>query len=441
MKTRDLQERCASISFRQLKMFTAVGRLGGIQRAAAASGMSQPAATQALSLLQDKIAVRLLERGLNGTTLTPQGRTFHARVERVCDELDKAIAKLGPVDRQAVADCLTPAQVRTLSGVIEAGSLEAAARTRGVTREGLRRSARVLETLSGPLFVRTAAGTRLTPQAQRFAKRVCALRDEVWRGVCELHARQANAETSIVVGAAQAFGNRFLTRVLTELATRHSDVHITVLREGPVELVGRLRLGEVDLVVGDVEDTGRDLIKDRLVPTPYFVFGRPGHPLSGPEPVDLDRLLAYDWVGGTPGSVREIAREALFAGMQPPHVAFAASEGAIVGHFVAGSDRLALMTEHESRCGGLALAKMPFSAIEAGLGIDVVRRADRAPSRLHVELVELLQAHLTPAVPAAVGLSADGVHRHELVAVTQLDVALGHAHPVGPDRRASAVSA
>ncbi len=403
MNTRDWQDRCATISFRQLKLFTAVGRHGGIQRAASACGMSQPAATQSLSLLQDKIAMRLLERSLNGTTLTPLGKTFHARVERVCDQLDTAISDLGPVDREAIVHCLTPAQVRTLSSTLESGSLEQAARATGMTREAFRRSARVLEKLTGPLFVRTPLGTCFTPAAQRFAKRICALRDDVLRGVREVHAQQANAETSIVVGAAQAFGNRFLARVLSELAMRHSEAHITVLREGPVELVGRLRAGEVDLVVGDVEEAGHDLVKERLVPTPYFIFGRPGHPLSRPEPITREHLVAYDWVGGTPGSVRETAREALFAGMASPHIAFSASEGAIVGHFVAGSDRLALMTEHESRCGGLALAKMPFTPIEAGLGIDVVRRADRAPSRLHVELVELLRAQLVSSAPAALG--------------------------------------
>jgi LysR family transcriptional regulator of gallate degradation len=403
MKTRDVHERCASISFRQLKLFAAVGHCGGIQRAARACGISQPAATQALSLLQDRIAVVLLERGPSGMTLTPLGRLFHARVERICDQLDKTISDLGPVDRKAVADCLTPAQVKTLSSVRETGSLEFAARARGVTREGLRRSAGVLEKLTGPLFVRTPDGTRLTERALQFAERIRAMREELVLGVRELHARQANAEKSIVVGAAQAFGNRFLARVLADLAARHSGARVTVLREGPAELVERLRAGEVDLVVGDIEETGHDLVKERLVRTPYFIFGRPGHPLSRSETATLDQLIAYDWVGGTPGSVREAAREALFAGMAPPQAGFAASEGAIVGHFVAGSDRLALMTEHESRCGGLALAKLPFSPIEAGLGIDVVRRVDRPPSQLHVELVELLRAHLVISAPEAVG--------------------------------------
>jgi len=403
MNPRDVHDRCASISFRQLRLFAAVGHHGGIQRAAHACGVSQPAATQALSQLQDKVAATLLERGLGGMTLTPLGKLFHARVDRICGQLNEAIADLGPADRKTVEHRLTPAQVRTLSGVLETGSLERAALAGGVTREGLRRSAGVLEKLTGPLFVRTPDGTRFTPQAQAFAERIRALLEDLAIGIRELHAQQANAEKSIVVGAAQAFGNRFLARVLAELATRHAGARITVLREGPVELVERLRAGEVDLVVGDIEAIGRDLIKERLVSTPYFVFGRPGHPLSGSETATLDQLIAYDWVGGTPGSARETAREALFAGMSPPQVAFAASEGAIVGHFVAGSDRLALMTEHESRCGGLALAKMPFFPVEAGLGIDVVSRADRAPTQLHLELVDLLRAHLNVEAPESIG--------------------------------------
>jgi LysR family transcriptional regulator of gallate degradation len=399
MTTRDVHERCASISFKQLKLFAAVGREGGIQRAARARGLSQPAATQALSLLQDKIEIVLLERGPSGMTLTPLGKTFHARIERICEQLDEAISGLGSVDHEAITHCLTPAQVRTLTSAFETGSLELAARATGVTREGLRRSAGALEKLTGPLFVHTPTGARLTEAAGRFAQRVRALRDDVELGVREMHAQKATVEKSIIVGAAQAFGNRFLARVLADLATRHAGVRITVLREGPAELVERLRAGEVDLVVGDIEMTSHNLLKERLVQTPYFIFGRPGHPLSRPETATLEDLITYDWVGGTPGSARETAREALFAGMPSPQVAFAASEGAIVGHFVAGSDRLALMTEHESRCGGLALAKLPFLPVDAGLGIDVVRRLDRAPSPLHIELVELLRAHLMVSAP------------------------------------------
>jgi DNA-binding transcriptional LysR family regulator len=204
-----------------------------------------------------------------------------------------------------------------------------------------------------------------------------------------------------VVGAAQAFGNRFLAKVLSELAAGHPQARITVLRESPAELVGRLRAGEVDLVVGDVEEAGADLVRSRLVVTPYFVFARPGHPLTRSSAIGVEDLAGYDWVGGTPGSAREQALARLFGDLPLPRRAFAASEGAVVGHFVAGSDRLALMTEHESRCGGLALGKLPLPALDSGLGIDVVRLSERTPSLLHEELVQLLRAHLSPAEQTA----------------------------------------
>ncbi len=387
-------EQYATISFRQLKLFAAVGRYGGVQRAAAMCGISQPAATQSLAVLQDKVGAVLLERGPTGAAPTPAGRLFHACAERIVAGVEAALADLGVADPAATIWRLSPAQTRTLAMVIEAGSLERAASATGLTRNAMRRSAQALEDYAGPLFARTRDGTRLTTDGERFADRICALRREVALGARALQSARETAAKTIVVGAAQAFGNRLLARVLAELAAEHPDARITVLREGPAELVARLRVGEVDLVVGDVDDAGTDLHSERLVATPYFVFSRPGHPLSSPGAIAVEDLARYDWVGGTRGSVREAVREALFADVPPPRIAFAASEGAMVGHFVAGSDRLALMTEHESRCGGLALGKLPFPAIESGLGIDVVRRLDHVPSRLHVYLVDLLKAHL-----------------------------------------------
>lgn len=399
MNCTKVDQRCASISFRQLKLFAMVGRCGGIQRAAQACGLSQPAATQALALMQERIGLPLLERGVTGSTLSSHGQILHPRIESILASLETAIGALGIEAPDPVLRALSATQLRTLAALRETGSLERAAQQTGLTRAGLRRSMVALERLTGPLLSRTQTGNCLTPRGDSLAGIACSLREDAALAIRELHAAQADRGNTIIVGAAQAFGNRLLARVLTELGSRHTQARITVLRESPAELVDRLRAGEVDLVVGDIEQTGPNMVKERLVATPYFIFGRPGHPLSGPDSITIAQLADYDWVGGTEGSAREAAREALFAGERAPHVAFAASEGAVVGHFVAGSDRLALMTEHESRCGGLALAKMPFVPVEAGLGIDVVRRADRVPSALHSELVDMLHKELAPAVP------------------------------------------
>jgi LysR family transcriptional regulator of gallate degradation len=381
-------------SFRQIALLDAVDRLGAIQRAAAECGMTQPGVTQALALLQRRAGVDLISRRATGSALTASGRLFLARIAPALDTVTRELGLRVAENPQAALRQITPVHVRLIRTIIETGSLDIAARAIGLTMNAARRTAHAIEAQIGPLFERTPGGVRLFPSAHACAEALVGLERDISVAVREARSAQADEANTLVVGAAQAFGNRLLAQVLSELAGHHPEARITVLRESPAELVTRLRAGEVHLVVGDVDDVGADLVKSRLVATPYFVFGRPGHPLTRLKDIAVDDLSRFAWVGGTPGSVREKVRGTLFAGHSAPHVAFAASEGAVVGHFVAGSDRLALMTEHESRCGGFALGKLPFPPIEAGLGIDVVCRADRQLSALHEELVQLLRQHL-----------------------------------------------
>lgn len=384
------------IGLRDIALLASVGRVGSIQRAATENGMSQPGATQALALLQRRANAQLLSRGLTGSALTVAGRQFLSRTEPLLGRCATAIAGLGVGAPDEALRGLTTLQLGLLALVLETGSLERAAQAAGSSRSAARRTAGAIEARLGTLFERTPEGTCLTAAAEPCVRTLVMAMHEIALAARDVRAALSEADNTLVVGAAQAFGNRFLAKLLVELADVHPEARITVLRESPAELVTRLRAGEVDLVVGDIDEVGADLIMTRLVATPYFVFARPGHPLTRLSDIGIGDLAGYDWVGGTPGSVREQMRAALFAGAPVAQVAFAASEGAVVGHFVAGSDRLALMTEHESRCGGLALGKLPFPPLESGLGIDVVRRADRAPSALHEELVLLLREHLAP---------------------------------------------
>nr|WP_281384432.1 LysR family transcriptional regulator [Novosphingobium flavum] len=383
-----------SPSIRQVALLAAVARLGSIQRAAATCNLSQPGATQALALLQRRVGVRLLTRGTTGSALTPAGELFLARTAAPLEDAAEAIARLGVTDAGKALHNLTPVHLRLLTTLLETEALDRTAQALGSTENAARRTAHAIEAHLGKLLERTPAGVRLTALAQPCARALAMLACEIKLAVREVRRATDDDANRLVVGAAQAFGNRLLARVLIELADEYQDARVTVLRESPAELVTRLRAGEVDLVVGDVGEVGGDLAKIRLVATPYFVFARPGHPLNRSTDILVEDLARFDWVGGATGSAREQVRTTLFAEAPSPRVVFAASEGAVVGHFVAGSDRLALMTEHESRCGGLALGKLAFPPIDAGLGIDVVCRADRQPSQLHQKLVQLLREHL-----------------------------------------------
>ncbi|HZB92248.1 MAG TPA: LysR family transcriptional regulator, partial [Stellaceae bacterium] len=99
-----------------LRVFEAVARLGGMNRAAGALNTVQSNVTQRIRLLEEELATPLFERHSRGVALTPAGRRLLPYAERVAQLLAEA--------RRAVRDEGTPA------GPLQIGSLETTAALR-----------------------------------------------------------------------------------------------------------------------------------------------------------------------------------------------------------------------------------------------------------------------------------------------------------------------
>lgn len=93
-----------------LRVFEAVARLGGINRAAAELNTVQSNVTNRIRLLEEKLGTRLFERLSRGVALTPAGRRLLPYAHGVRDLLDDA--------RRAVADDGVPRGLLTI-GVVE----------------------------------------------------------------------------------------------------------------------------------------------------------------------------------------------------------------------------------------------------------------------------------------------------------------------------------
>ncbi|MGA2638988.1 LysR family transcriptional regulator [Methylocella sp.] len=93
-----------------LRIFEAVARLGGINRAAADLNTVQSNVTTRLRLLEEELGVRLFDRGRRGVVLTAAGQRLLPYAYKVRDEIDNA--------RRAVADDGVP------RGPMTIGSLE-----------------------------------------------------------------------------------------------------------------------------------------------------------------------------------------------------------------------------------------------------------------------------------------------------------------------------
>lgn len=84
-------------SLRQLQYLVAIADSGRFALAASDMGVSQPTLSEQVSLLEEELGARLLERGRHGALLTPIGRILTERARVVLREMEelKSIARTG----------------------------------------------------------------------------------------------------------------------------------------------------------------------------------------------------------------------------------------------------------------------------------------------------------------------------------------------------------
>lgn len=73
---------------RRLRYFVQIVDSGSITRAAAVSGVAQPALSQQLAILENELKVKLLERSVSGVTPTSAGRILYARAQSLLRQFD-----------------------------------------------------------------------------------------------------------------------------------------------------------------------------------------------------------------------------------------------------------------------------------------------------------------------------------------------------------------
>lgn len=108
-----------NLTLRQLQAFVAVARNESFTKASRAVGISQPALTANVRLIEGTLGVRLFDRTTRSVRLTEQGRNFVAVAERVIADLGAAIAsarELGERHRGRVEVACLPSVAVQLVG-------------------------------------------------------------------------------------------------------------------------------------------------------------------------------------------------------------------------------------------------------------------------------------------------------------------------------------
>lgn len=182
--------------------------------------------------------------------------------------------------------------------------------------------AEIEQTLGLRLFDRSARGTVPTPYGQsvvRFARSVLAGFE---RTQDELASMASGAKGRTSVGAMVVAIPVLLARAVTLLKER--SAHTTVLvDEGDLAgLMPRLRVGELDFIVGRLEPAhaGADVQMERLHDEPMVLVVRPDHPLGRKRKLDWADLAPQPWVLPPPwaSSRRKLEQTFVRHRLEPP---------------------------------------------------------------------------------------------------------------------------
>lgn len=397
------EARAESLSFRQLKLFESVGRLNSVRKASEECNLSQPAVTQALAKLEHQVGFTLLERRASGSYLNDLGTIFHRRVTRMFGQIEQALVELGvpggPAGAAVIARRISKSQARSLIAIVETGSFGQAAQALRLSQASLQRAARDLEgNLRKSLYYRTAAGVMVTPAGVEFGRKIKLATQEIEWGIKEIDAALGSFNSQIAIGAMPFGGSVLLASVLDEFVAANPRADVKIVNESAPEMLKSLRAGNVDFVIGLVQETtADDLTNQALAKTPYTIVARRGHKLTRQGKVTRADLLEYEWVIGTPGAARRSCFERLFAGGPSPKASIATCSLPVIRHLLARSERLTLITSYELKHEHDVLAPIAFEQMDPVPSIGVTMRADWLPTQLHLDFIELLRKRMTAA--------------------------------------------
>jgi DNA-binding transcriptional LysR family regulator len=401
-------------SLRHLKVFETVAELKSVNQASASINLSQPAVTQAISNLEAKFGVKLLDRGHRGSYLTPFGRILLARTKRLFDLIRQALEELfggspstEKSDLASLIGKITATHIRSLVAISENLSFEQAARSIGVSQPSLNRAARDFERhLRRAIYYRGARGMSTTKQGGELARRLRLAMRELDYALEEINTEQGIITSRIAVGTLATSGSFVLARTIDEFLGNSPGARVQVIEEPYEQLLGDLRAGKIDFLFSVLRrpDWATDVKETKLFAEPYVVVMRPHHPLNGVKLVGKDELAQYEWVVPGPTTPRYLAFERLFASSKkPPQARIETTSRGLIRALLTMSDRLTLLTRHEAlleeKLGVLQIVATKVTLPRRTYG--VATRVDWQPTALQQTFLKMLILHGQRAAAAA----------------------------------------
>jgi LysR family transcriptional regulator of gallate degradation len=368
-------------NIRYLAAMAAVVERGSVSKGARAVNLTQPAVTQGIAKLERQLGVVLFDRVPGGMEPTPAARLFTPRVE-------VALRLIG-------SNRVTAAQVRAFVALARTGSYAAAASLLGLSEPSLHRAVADLGLALGMrLSERRGRGVVLTQSGAALSRRLRLALAELRQGLEELAALRGQESGRIVVGAMPLSRARLLPAAIGAFRRDYPHIDISVMEGSHAELVGPLRDGDVDFMVGALrgEAIGQELAEQPLFEDRPTIFARAGHPLA--KGWTADELRACPWILPPEGTPLRRLWEEMFAalGGALPRVPIECGSVMTVRQLLLEGDYLTLLSVDQLRVerDGGVVADIGPAPGEISRTIGITTRADWRPTRSQQHLVAMV---------------------------------------------------
>jgi DNA-binding transcriptional LysR family regulator len=245
--------------------------------------------------------------------------------------------------------------------------------------------------LGVPLFERLPRGVQATRYGEVMIRRAGAALAEMDAAHQEVMELQSGLSGRVAVGTVMTPSTGLLPEAIQLLKQTHSRVQISITVDTSKPLIQRLRLGELDLVIGRILDTesADELNFEPITDEPHSLIVRGGHPLIGRTDLRLEDLARESWIMPPHGSILRDRLTALFlsAGLDQPMETLETLALPVIHKLLTHSDMVVALPEelvqHSLDTGVLAV--LPF---KLGVRMDVYG------------IVTRKQHHLSPGAQA-----------------------------------------
>lgn len=372
------------LNIRHLRAVAAVVHTGSISAAAGVVNLTQPAITQGIAKLERQIELPLFERRPGGMMPTAAAKLLAPRVSAAF--------------RLMASHHATAAQIRAFLALAKAGSYAGASMETGLSEPSLHRSVGDLSLTLGHILVeRRGKGVALTARGAAAARRFRLGAAELRSAMSELALLRGREVARIAVGAMPLSRARLLPAAVMAFHALHGNVSIGIIEGSHAELIGPLRDGEIDMMIGALRPTriGDEVTQTALFEDRPVILARAGHPLASVGgAMTPETMLAYPWITPALGTPLRSQWQAMFeaSGAVVPSVPIECGSVIMIRQMLLRSDFLTLLSpdqvaiELEAGC----LVRIADAPGVASRTIGVTTRSDWRPTALQQRFLDML---------------------------------------------------